>query len=324
MSEPTIVEVRNLYKSFTDVQAVNDVSFTFRSGEVHGFIGPNGAGKTTTMRMISTLEEPDRGEILMNGVSVVSYPERTRPLTGFMPDYLDSYPNMHVHEYLDFYARAYGLQPRRRQARINDVVEFVGLADMRQRPVEALSKGWKQRLSLARVLLSDPRVLILDEPAAGVDPRARIELRKLVRLLADSGKAILISSHILTDLAELCEAVTIIEQGKIMATGSVDNLQKIVDHGHRVEVHILEHTDQERARLELFLSETSGIGHVHPLITGASFSFDGNREFKVELLKRLIENKFSITDFHAATSDLEDAFIVLTGHGEEEAEKGKQ
>ncbi len=324
MSSSIMVEVRGLCKRFGSVKAVNDISFSFCSGEVHGFIGPNGAGKTTTMRMIATLEQPDEGDILIDGVSVVGYPETTRPLTGFMPDYLDSYPNMLVHEYLDFYARAYGLLPQRRRERIDNVVEFTGLGEMRERQVEALSKGWKQRLSLARVLLNDPKVLILDEPAAGLDPRARIELRNLVRLLAEHGKAVFISSHILTELSELCESVTIIEHGKIKASGSIGSLQKKIDHGHRVEVHLLEHSEDERKRLERFLAEVQGVGHVHALRTGAAFSFDGDRAFQSSLLRKLLENQFHITDFHGATSDLEDAFIVLTGHdGEQSAGDAK-
>jgi ABC-2 type transport system ATP-binding protein len=318
------VEIRGLVKTFGPVRAVDGIDFSFREGEVHGFIGPNGSGKTTTMRIIAGVDVPDAGDVLVEGVSVVDYPEKVRRALGFMPDYLDSYPSMLVEEYLDFYARAYGYAPRRRRARMADVVAFVGLGEMLDRPVEGLSKGWKQRLSLARVLLNDPKVLILDEPAAGLDPRARIELRRLVGLLADHGKAVFMSSHILTELSELCRSVTILEKGRIQITGPVGDIQRVVDKGHRVEVHLLEASEAEAARLTRFLSETPGVFGSQRLATGASFAHDGDRAFKAGLLAKLVGASFAVTDFHSATSDLEDAFIALTGASGDEPPDGDE
>src|SRR5262249_36471724 len=192
------IEVVNLKKHFGVTRAVDDVSFAFSSGEVVGFVGPNGAGKTTTMRILATLDEPTAGDALIDGVSVVEEPERARHLIGYVPDSLPAHRDISVHEYLDFFARAYGLKGAHRAKVVESVEEFTNLAGIRDKMLNALSKGMKQRVSLARALLHDPPTLIMDEPAAGLDPRARIELRELIRALSSQGKAILISSHILT------------------------------------------------------------------------------------------------------------------------------
>ncbi|MFW5856342.1 MAG: ABC transporter ATP-binding protein [Planctomycetota bacterium] len=306
------VEVLGLSKHFGSVCAVDGICFRFVSGEVHGFIGPNGAGKTTTMRIIATLEHPDEGDVLFNGVSAINYPDRIRPRVGFMPDYLDSYQDMMVEEYLDFYARAYGLKPARRRKRLGDVVDFTGLGELLDRPVNGLSKGMKQRLSLARVLVNDPDVLILDEPAAGLDPRARVELRSLVRLLADRGKAVFISSHILTELSAICDSVTIIEKGRVEVSDSVHDIQQRVDAGVRAEVRLVEAGEAERERLLRFLAETPGVTRSEPSQHGAYFSYEGDANYRAELLRRLVLAEFRVTDFLAATSDLEGAFLALT------------
>src|SRR5690242_4722876 len=226
------VQIVNLIKHFGATRAVNDVSFTFSSGQVVGFVGPNGAGKTTTMRILATLDEPTSGDALIDGVSVVEEPERARHLVGYVPDSLPTHRDMSVHEYLDFFARAYGLKGLRRAKVIESVEEFTGLTILRDKMLVALSKGMKQRVSLARALLHDPAVLVMDEPAAGLDPRARIELRELLRVLSSQGKAILISSHILTELAEICHAAVIIERGKILRAGSLSRILS-ADAPHR-------------------------------------------------------------------------------------------
>ena len=314
-SDKPVMEIRSLSKAFGKVKAVEDVSFSLYPGEIHGFIGPNGAGKTTSMRIMAGVETPDSGDVLLNGVSIIDNPDACRRHIGFMPDYLDSYPHIRVDEYLDFYSRIYGQRPEKRRRRLVDVVEFTGLGLVLGQPVEGLSKGWKQRLSLARVLLNDPKVLILDEPAAGLDPRARIELRDLVLLLASHGKAIFISSHILSELSEMCRSVTIIEQGRLCSSGDMDNLQRKVDQGRRMAVRILAAGEEERRRLAHFLAETPGVLEAREQEGGAVFTHDGDGAFKAELLARLLAEGFKVTDFHSATSTLEDAFIVMTGGG---------
>src|SRR5215475_2616257 len=215
------IELRHLHRVFEHTHAVNDVSFEVYAGEVFGYIGPNGAGKTTSMRILATLDEPTAGDAFVDGFSVVDDPDRVRRRLGFMPDYFGSYQNVNVLEYLDFFARAYGLAGRDRINAIGEVMEFTQLDTLAHKPIDRLSKGMKQRLCLGRTMIHDPSVLVLDEPAAGLDPRARIELREMIARLADVGKAILISSHILTELAEICHSVGIIEQGQLLAVGSV-------------------------------------------------------------------------------------------------------
>ena len=312
-ADKPLVQVRNLVKNFGALRALDAVSFDLHAGEVHGFIGPNGAGKTTAMRIMAGVEQPDSGDVFLAGESLVRHPELCRRLVGFMPDYLDSYPGISVWEYLDFYARIFGARPDARRRRLADVVEFTGLSERLEQPVEGLSKGWLQRLSLARVLMHDPKVLILDEPAAGLDPRARIELRDLVVKLARNGRAVFISSHILGELSEMCDAVTIIDEGRLRSSGGMDVLRQNVDGGNRVAVRLLDAGGGEARRLALFLAAVSGVTGSQETAEGAVFNHDGTAEFKVELLKRLIMDGFRITDFHSATSSLEEAFMAVTG-----------
>ncbi|MDZ7616837.1 MAG: ABC transporter ATP-binding protein, partial [Patescibacteria group bacterium] len=218
------VRILGLKRHFGRTKAVDGISFEFSSGHIFGFVGPNGAGKTTTMRILATLDDPTEGNAYVNGVSLVDDPEKARRFIGFMPDTLPAHRDMTVHEYLDFFARAYGLRGAKRIAVVESVERFTNLAGIRQKFLPALSKGMKQRVSLARAMVHDPPVLILDEPAAGLDPRARVELRELLRVLADRGKAILISSHILTELAEICNGAVIIEQGHILRAGSLEQI----------------------------------------------------------------------------------------------------
>lgn len=312
MSGSVLLEVQELRRSFGNVKAVDGVSFTLRGGEIHGFIGPNGAGKTTSMRIMATLDMPDDGDVLLDGRSVLNYPDEARPRIGFMPDYLDSYRDMFVDEYLDFYARAYRLPPGRRRARLADVIEFTGLNGLLDRPVAGMSKGQKQRLSLARVLINDPDILILDEPSAGLDPRARIELRRLIQALADKGKAVLVSSHILTELSEVCDAVTIIEHGRICASDRIQNLQRKVDAGIRVAARLHEPTAEECLRLQRLLLEIPGVLRCEPDPAGAVFTYEGEHHHRAEILRKLIAAEFSVIDFHSMSSDLEEAFMSLT------------
>ena len=197
------IELRGVHRLFGDVHAVNDVSFAVQAGEVFGYIGPNGAGKTTSMRILATLDEPTQGDAFVDGFSVKEDPDRVRARLGFMPDYFGTYENVNVKEYLDFFARAYGLRGKQRHAALGYAMDFTGLDKLARKPINGLSKGMKQRLCLGRTMIHDPSVMVLDEPAAGLDPRARIELREMITRLADLGKAILISSHILTELAEV-------------------------------------------------------------------------------------------------------------------------
>src|SRR5881398_2526461 len=221
------VEVRDLHKDYGRTKAVNGITFGFSSGQIFGFIGPNGAGKSTTMRIHATLEEPTDGTATVDGVSLIEEPEVGHRLIGYVPDSLPSHRDITVHEYLDFFARAYGIRGEKRIKTVEGVEEFTNLVGIRDKTLHALSKGMKNRVSIGRALVHDPPVLLMDEPAAGLDPRARIELRELLKVLAGQGKAVLISSHILSELAEICTGAVIIERGRILRAGTLEQLLKV-------------------------------------------------------------------------------------------------
>jgi ABC-2 type transport system ATP-binding protein len=243
------ISVVNLTKHFGDTRAVDGISFTFASGQIVGFVGPNGAGKSTTMRMLATLEEPTAGDAYFDGISIIEDPEKIRSLVGYVPDALPTHRDMSVHEYLDFFARTYGLRGQQRHKVLETIEEFTNLTGIRDKYLVALSKGMKQRVSVARALLHDPPLLLMDEPASGLDPRARVELRELLKLLSWQGKAILISSHILAELAEICTGAVIIEQGKILRSGSIEDILAH-DAGRRtVIIRALERQEEMHKRL---------------------------------------------------------------------------
>ena len=224
-------EVRNLTRVFGKTVAVNDISFSFEDGNIFGFIGPNGAGKTTTIRIMATLDLATSGDVFYDGVSATLYPEAVRRVVGYMPDSLPGYKDIQVWEYLDFFARSFGLRGAERTRALNDIVEFTNLGELRNKFLFALSKGMKQRVSLARALIHNPKVLIMDEPAAGLDPRARHELRTLLKILAEQKKAIFLSSHILSELQDICDGAVIIEQGKLLSAGTLSDLLSQVNGG---------------------------------------------------------------------------------------------
>ena len=220
------IKIDHLIRRFGKKNAVNDISFEFESGNIFGFIGPNGAGKTTTIKIMATLDQPTAGDVFFDGISTIAYPEKVRRIVGYMPDSLPSFTDIKVWEYLDFYARAFGLKGETRRKTLADIEAFTNLTGIREKYLNALSKGMKQRVSLARALVHNPQVLIMDEPAAGLDPRARIELLSLLKVLADQGKAILLSSHILSELQDICDGAVIIEQGRLLASGPLDHLME--------------------------------------------------------------------------------------------------
>src|SRR6186997_67035 len=270
MSE-AVLQVEGLVRHFHDVHAVDDVTFSVGRGQVLGFIGPNGAGKTTTMRILATLDVPQGGDARIAGYSVVEQPDKVRRVTGFMPDYAGVYANTTVFEYLDFFARAGGLHGAARRQAVDTIVELMVLGDLRERQVEGLSKGMKQRVALGRALIHGPQLLILDEPAANLDPRARIEFRALIRELAADGRTILLSSHILTELSEMCDTVTVIEKGRILAAGTVKDILEGVRRRRILSVRVSGPSDG----IERFLLEQPGVVNVHDVGGRLQFEFDG-------------------------------------------------
>ena len=302
------VEITNLKKYFGTTRAVNDVSFAIGSGQVVGFVGPNGAGKTTTMRILATLDEPTAGDAFIDGVSVVEEPERARHLVGYVPDSLPTHRDMSVRDYLDFFARAYGLKGMRREQVISVIEDFTNLGGIRHKMLVALSKGMKQRVSLARALLHDPPVLILDEPAAALDPRARIELRELLRVLASQGKAILISSHILTELAEICHAAVIIEQGRILSAGTIEDLVTGSTPHRMVSIRVLNRQEE----LYRDLLETPGVERVNLMGDEIAVEISGDEEACCTLLATLVGRGYRVVEFKQQRANLEEVFMTVT------------
>lgn len=303
-----VIELRRLHRFFGRTKAVNDVSFEVYPGQVFGYIGPNGAGKTTSMRILATLDLPTAGDALIDGYSVINDPDRVRRRLGFMPDAFGVYANVNCREYLDFFARSYGLRGRERRLAMDKTMEFTGLDVLAEKPISGLSKGMKQRLCLGRSMIHDPAVMILDEPAAGLDPRARIELREMIARLAKHGKTILVSSHILTELAEMCDVVGIIEQGQLLATGSVADIQRGQLTASRVRVRVLENTEG----LAQWLTEKEGYNEIVTDGELLHFSHVGERAEEAILLKEMIEAGFRIAEFGARHSTLEDVFLNVT------------
>lgn len=310
------VEVRNLCRFFGKLRAVNDVSFKGYPGQVIGFIGPNGAGKTTTMRILATLEMPTAGDAFVGGYSVVDDPDKVRAILGFMPDSFGKYSNMNVVEYLDFFARAYGFRGDARRDAIERVLVFTELRKLAEKPINTLSKGMSQRLGLGRTLIHDPQVLILDEPAAGLDPRARVELRELIHLLArELNKTVLISSHILTELGEICNSAAIIEAGRIIASGTIDEIrgmQRQKSRGRTTSADLICRVVDRAEAAERWLLEQPHVSQVHRVELILTFQFEGTPLDQAALLKRMILEDFPVIDFQSKAESLEDAFMALT------------
>jgi ABC-2 type transport system ATP-binding protein len=302
------IELVHLSRRFGTVKAVDDVSFQVERGQVFGYIGPNGAGKTTSMRILATLDVPTAGDAVVDGFSVTQDPERVRRRVGFMPDYFETQPSILVEEYLDFFARAYGLMGPERLRAVRHVMSFTKLDVLRDKSIDSLSKGMKQRLCLGRAMIHDPPVMIMDEPAAGLDPRARIQLREMIRQLAADGKSILISSHILTELAEMCDTVAIIERGRLLAVGSVDEIYRARQAHRTVQVTVLEDVD----RVRQLLAEQEHLYDVRIDGLRVQFTHQRDQPFEAELLKQLITSGCRVVAFGSRTESLEDVFMQVT------------
>ncbi len=303
-----LIELRRLHRFFGATKAVHDISFDVRPGEVFGYIGPNGAGKTTSMRILATLELPSFGDALVDGFSAINDPDLVRKRMGFMPDGFGVYPNMNCVEYLDFFARSYGLIGRERTHAVKHTLAFTGLDKIAAKPIRGLSKGMRQRLCLGRAMIHDPKVLILDEPANGLDPRARIELRRMIRDLASRGKSILVSSHILTELAEMCDQVGIIERGRLLAVGRVEEIQKQMQPHSQVKVVVLE----RGAELANWLSSLPELSNLQVEGNVLLMDMAANLDFQAELLSKIVGAGFRPIEFAAKQQSLEDLFMQIT------------
>ncbi|QAT88274.1 ABC transporter ATP-binding protein [Corallococcus coralloides] len=322
----SLLEVKGLRRDYGALRAVDDVSFTLEAGGILGFIGPNGAGKSTTLRILATLDVPTAGTVLLDGTSLVDAPDQARPLLGYMPDRYGTYDDVTVREFLDFFARAYGLKGAQRKQRVDSVMEFTGLGPLSHKLTTELSKGMRQRVALGRTLLHDPRLLLLDEPADGLDPRARIELRELLRALADQGKAVIISSHILTELAEICDSCVIIEQGRLLAQGKVEDLLRQSagpSRGMELTVRLAAQGDEAEAlwsRTERTLLEQPRVKDVAREASALRVRLELEADAgpaqaeaaAAALLAALVSQGLPVCAFSPRERNLEDAFMTVT------------
>lgn len=312
--EPVLLRVENLVRHYGAVKAVDGISFVLRRGQSVGLIGANGAGKTTTMRMLMTLDAPDNGNIFYKDCDLLAEPEKVRGQLGWMPDGFDPPAHTTVRDYIDFFARAYGLTGQHRVSEVQRVLEFCGVAELAGRMVNALSKGQTQRILLARTLIGDPQLLVMDEPAAGLDPQARAELKQLVNTLRQQGKTLLISSHILSELAEMCDSMIFMDKGHIIQQGTQAELAAD-SRGTAVQMRV---TGAAAATLAADLAEQSCWAEVHTLPDGwvnALYTAEQGEEGLALELRRL-SAAYLLTDFRRRERKLEETFINLLQHHE--------
>ena len=305
------IQTEQLCKFYGDFEAVHDLTMSIPPGALFGFIGPNGAGKTTTIRMLCGLLKPTSGRALVNGVDVTRHPAELKRNVGYLPDYFGVYDRMRVWEYLDFFGAAFRIPRRRRRERIEDVLELTGSQSMRDLFMGSLSKGMRQRVGIAKTLVHDPGVLFLDEPTAGLDPVARIEIRELLRKLRALGKTILISSHILPELATVCETVGIIEKARLLALGPIKKILAEISQTRRIQIEFLEGAPEAAKRIAS-LPEATSVKVVHNLV---QFEFQGDNAKAALLLKRLVDSGFAVCWMREVEADLEEVFIRVTGRG---------
>ena len=313
MSNDVVVETDGLTKKYGDIVALESLSIQVRRGQILGFIGPNGAGKTTTIKILVGQARPTRGSASIAGVDCVNDAQRIKKLVGYMPDTFGTYDNMRVHEYLDFFGAAFGIPRRDRILRVEEVLETAGATYMRDRFVESLSHGMKQRVAIARTLLHDPEVLILDEPANGLDPQARIEMRELLLQLASMGKTLIVTSHILPELSRICDQVAIITHGKLRAFGALNEILREVSQQRRIEIQLLDADSADRAA-----------GIVRQNVEKDADVVASSTEFTVRfqtshseqdlgaLLSQLVTAGVTVSQFREEAMDLEDTFLSIT------------
>ncbi len=316
-----MIETINLTKRYGELVALDSLNLAINEGDCFGFIGPNGAGKTTTIKILATLLKPSSGQAMINGLTVGYQNRQIRPVIGYVPDFMGAYEDMVVTEYLEFFAACYNIHGKQRRKVVGDVLDLTDLNYKANAEVNSLSRGMQQRLSVARVLLHDPKVLLMDEPASGLDPRARIEIRELLKELKRMGKTIIISSHILHELAELCNTVGIIERGQLLFSGTVSEIMERAKVGHVVQVAVSDRTVQAAKLIhgmpgvskvevnDAIAMTRNGAGDGR--VIEVTFAPDSTADF-TDLPNHLINSGFRITNFSEEAVNLETAFMRLT------------
>ena len=308
-----MLTIRNLNKTYGTFRALNNVNLHIDKGELFGFVGANGAGKTTTMKICVGLLGADSGEIIIDGQEVTKNSKELKSKVGYVPDFFGVYDNLTSIEYLRFFAYTYGIYGEEAESLCSDLLELVNLTDKRDFEVDGLSRGMKQRLCLARALVHNPELLFLDEPASGLDPKARFELKEILKNLCSMGKTIVISSHILPELAEMCTSVGIINKGEIKLTGTVDEIQRRASYSTPVIITIAGDKEEEAARVIREIPATKGVDiHANKL----HVSFEGGEAEEVELLKRLVLADIPVVSFYRQEGTLEQMFLQIMGEAE--------
>lgn len=308
-----MLSIKNLNKSYGRFQAVTDMNLEVPEGEIFGFVGPNGAGKTTTMKIMCGLLRATSGEITLDNVDVMKHSKKIKEKIGYMPDFFGVYDDLKVSEYLEFYASIYNIKGAARKKIIDDLLELVDLGHKREAYVDSLSRGMKQRLCLARSLVHNPRILVLDEPASGMDPRARVEMKEILRNLKGMGKTIIISSHILPELAELCTSIGIIDKGRMVISGSVSEIMQQVYSRKVIRIKV-------RDKVEAAATLLSEYPFVDKLVSGEDTiqaGFDGDEEDMSRVLRELVTRGIPVVSFAQLDGNLEDVFMRVTKGDEE-------
>jgi ABC-2 type transport system ATP-binding protein len=311
MAGESVVVTENLTKKYGDFCALDQLSIQVEKGQILGFIGPNGAGKTTTIKILVGLSRPTSGRALINGVDCSRETSRIKQAVGYMPDKFGSYDNMRVREYLDFFGALFGLHGAQRRKRIDAVLEITSASYMADRYVESLSHGMQQRIGIARTLLHDPHVLILDEPANGLDPQARIEMREILLRLADQGKTLIVTSHILPELSRICNVVAIVTDGKLRAFGPLQQVMRSLCPARQFEVQLIRESDLASAK-RIIEQATNSAVVVSERELMLRFPTNESEEQLAGVLSQLVSQGVAVGQFRELAGDLEDAFMSVT------------
>ena len=308
-----MLKIKNLEKSYGKFKALDDLNLEIEKGEIFGFIGPNGAGKSTTMKIVTGLLSPDRGEVYVNGIDAIKDNKKIKDEIGYMPDFFGVYGNLKTWEYLEFFASIYGITGDTLKKLSKELLELVNLTDKYDSYVDGLSRGMKQRLCLARCLIHNPKLLILDEPASGMDPKARFEMKNILKNLKCMGKTILVSSHILSELGEICTDIGIIEKGHMVCQGKVDEIMNRVSGNYPIIINVL----KEPEKVVKILKENPKVERVYYEENKVIAYFNGSDEESVELLKNLVVNNVPVISFNKQQHSLEEVFMKITNEQEE-------
>ncbi len=308
-----MLEIIDLHKSYGKFVALDGLTLEVKDSSIFGFVGPNGAGKTTTMKIVTGLLAASSGRVLVNGEDIAKQPKKLKEKMGYMPDFFGVYDNLKVNEYMDFYAGMHYIPIAQRKKLIGELLELVDLSDKMHSYVDGLSRGMKQRLCLARSLVHDPEILILDEPASGLDPRARVEMKEVLKQLRSLGKTVIISSHILPELAEMCDTIGIIDKGSLVTQGSVAEIMKSMNNHRIIYVKLIQETEP----LINLLKEQPCVSNILEKTDEVEFGFDGDDCELSSLLKQIVTRDIKIMCFKEKEGNLEDVFMQLTVGGEQ-------